>query len=401
MPDFDVDFCMEGRDKVIAHVSEMYGFEAVSQIITFGTMAAKAVVRDVARVQGKPYSLADKLSKLIPFEVGMTLGKAMEDSEELRSFVNDNDEVAEIMEMAYKLEGIVRNVGRHAGGVVIAPSALTDFVPLYTEDAGTGLVSQYDKDDVERAGLVKFDFLGLKTLTIIDWAVKSINAQRKSDGTPLRIEDLPLGDKQTFDLLRRAETTGIFQLESRGMKDLIRRLLPDSINDIIALVALFRPGPLQSGAVDDYINRKHGKEPVSFPHPSLDTVLEGTYGVVLYQEQVMKIAQVLAGFSLGQADLLRRAMGKKKAEEMAKVRAQFLQGTGEGVDADLANEIFDLMEKFAGYAFNKSHSATYALLSFQTAWLKPTILRNLWPPTYLRICRTLTALWYSLMRSGG
>ena len=371
MPDFDVDFCMEGRDKVIAHVSEMYGFEAVSQIITFGTMAAKAVVRDVARVQGKPYSLADKLSKLIPFEVGMTLGKAMEDSEELRSFVNDNDEVAEIMDMAYKLEGIVRNVGRHAGGVVIAPSALTDFVPLYTEDAGTGLVSQYDKDDVERAGLVKFDFLGLKTLTIIDWAVKSINAQRKSDGTPLRIEDLPLGDKQTFDLLRRAETTGIFQLESRGMKDLIRRLLPDSINDIIALVALFRPGPLQSGAVDDYINRKHGKEPVSFPHPSLDTVLEGTYGVVLYQEQVMKIAQVLAGFSLGQADLLRRAMGKKKAEEMAKVRAQFLQGTGEGgVDADLANEIFDLMEKFAGYAFNKSHSATYALLSFQTAWLK-------------------------------
>ena len=225
--------------------------------------------------------------------------------------------------------------------------------------------------------------------------MKSINAQRKSDGTPLRIEDLPLGDKQTFDLLRRAETTGIFQLESRGMKDLIRRLLPDSINDIIALVALFRPGPLQSGAVDDYINRKHGKEPVSFPHPSLDTVLEGTYGVVLYQEQVMKIAQVLAGFSLGQADLLRRAMGKKKAEEMAKVRAQFLQGTGEGVDADLANEIFDLMEKFAGYAFNKSHSATYALLSFQTAWLKLTILRNLWPPTYLRICRILTALWYS------
>ncbi|HAR91134.1 MAG TPA: DNA polymerase III subunit alpha, partial [Gammaproteobacteria bacterium] len=371
MPDFDVDFCMEGRDRVIAHVSEMYGFEAVSQIITFGTMAAKAVVRDVARVQGKPYSLADKLSKLIPFEVGMTLSKAMEDSEELRSFVNDNDEVAEIMDMAYKLEGIVRNVGRHAGGVVIAPSALTDFVPLYTEDAGTGLVSQYDKDDVERAGLVKFDFLGLKTLTIIDWAVKSINAQRKSDETPLRIEDLPLGDKPTFDLLRRAETTGIFQLESRGMKDLIRRLLPDSINDIIALVALFRPGPLQSGAVDDYINRKHGKEPVSFPHPSLDTVLEGTYGVVLYQEQVMQIAQVLAGFSLGQADLLRRAMGKKKAEEMAKVRAQFLQGTGEGgVDADLANEIFDLMEKFAGYAFNKSHSATYALLSFQTAWLK-------------------------------
>lgn len=371
MPDFDVDFCMEGRDRVIAHVSELYGAEAVSQIITFGTMAAKAVVRDVARVQGKPYGLADKLSKLIPFEVGMTLNKAMEDSEDLRAFVNENDEVSEIMDMAYKLEGVVRNVGRHAGGVVIAPSSLTDFVPLYTEEAGSGLVSQYDKDDVERAGLVKFDFLGLKTLTIIDWAVKSINAQRQPDEPPLRIEELPLGDKPTFELLRRAETTGIFQLESRGMKDLIRRLLPDSINDIIALVALFRPGPLQSGAVDDYINRKHGKEPVSFPHPTLDSVLEGTYGVVLYQEQVMQIAQVLAGFSLGQADLLRRAMGKKKAEEMAKVREQFLQGTGErDVSADLANEIFDLMEKFAGYAFNKSHSATYALLSFQTAWLK-------------------------------
>ena len=371
MPDFDVDFCMEGRDRVISHVSEMYGVEAVSQIITFGTMAAKAVVRDVARVQGKPYGLADKLSKLIPFEVGMTLNKAMDESEELRTFVDENDEVSEIMDMAYKLEGIVRNVGRHAGGVVIAPSALTDFVPLYTEEAGSGLVSQYDKDDVERAGLVKFDFLGLKTLTIIDWAVKSINAQRESDAEMLRIEDLPLGDKQTFEMLRKAETTGIFQLESRGMKDLIRRLLPDNINDIIALVALFRPGPLQSGAVDDYINRKHGKEAVSFPHPTLDGVLEGTYGVVLYQEQVMQIAQVLAGFSLGQADLLRRAMGKKKASEMAKVREQFLQGTIEhGVDAGLSNEIFDLMEKFAGYAFNKSHSATYALLSFQTAWLK-------------------------------
>ena len=251
MPDFDVDFCMEGRDRVIAHVSELYGAEAVSQIITFGTMAAKAVVRDVARVQGKPYGLADKLSKLIPFEVGMTLAKAMDDSEDLRNFVRENDEVSEIMDMAYKLEGIVRNVGRHAGGVVIAPSALTDFVPLYTEEAGSGLVSQYDKDDVERAGLVKFDFLGLKTLTIIDWAVKSINAQRDATEPRLRIEELPLGDKATFELMRRAETTGIFQLESRGMKDLIRRLLPDNINDIIALVALFRPGPLQSGAVDD------------------------------------------------------------------------------------------------------------------------------------------------------
>ena len=372
MPDFDVDFCMEGRDRVIAHVSEMYGAEAVSQIITFGTMAAKAVVRDVARVQGKPYGLADKLSKLIPFEVGMTLNKAVEQSDDLRSFIAGSEEVGEIMEMAYKLEGIVRNVGRHAGGVVIAPSALTDFVPLYTEESGSGLVSQFDKDDVERAGLVKFDFLGLKTLTIIDWAVKSINERRRqANEAPMRIEELPLDDQATYELLRRSETTGVFQLESRGMKDLIRRLLPDSINDIIALVALFRPGPLQSGAVDDYINRKHGVDPVTFPHPTLNEVLEGTYGVVLYQEQVMQIAQVLAGFSLGQADLLRRAMGKKKAAEMAKVREEFLYGTTtNGVDETLSNEIFDLMEKFAGYAFNKSHSATYALVSFQTAWLK-------------------------------
>ena len=372
MPDFDVDFCMEGRDRVIQHVSDMYGVQAVSQIITFGTMAAKAVVRDVARVQGKPYSLADKLSKLIPFEVGMTLTKAMEESQEMADFVAANDEVGEIMDMAYKLEGIVRNVGRHAGGVVIAPSALTDFVPLYTEDSGGGLVSQYDKDDVERAGLVKFDFLGLKTLTIVDWTLELVNQQRQFQGeSTLAVEDIPIDDPAAFKLLRAAETTGIFQLESRGMKDLIRRLLPDGINDVIALVALFRPGPLQSGAVDDYIDRKHGKAAVAYPHPSLQPVLESTYGVVLYQEQVMQIAQVLAGFSLGQADLLRRAMGKKKADEMAKVREQFLQGTGaHDIAPQLANEIFDLMEKFAGYAFNKSHSATYALVSVQTAWLK-------------------------------
>ncbi len=385
MPDFDVDFCMEGRDKVIAHVSDLYGSDAVSQIITFGTMAAKAVVRDVARVQGKPYGLADKLSKLIPFEVGMTLTKAVDETAELVQFINENEEVAEIMEMAYKLEGIVRNVGRHAGGVVIAPSRLTDFVPLYVDEGSSGLVSQFDKDDVESAGLVKFDFLGLKTLTVIDWAVASINARSEllraeqaaqgealdTEFEPLNIENIPLEDAATFQLLRAAETTGVFQLESRGMKDLIRRLLPDGINDIIALVALFRPGPLQSGAVDDYIDRKHGRAAVTFPHPTLDEVLGDTYGVVLYQEQVMQVAQVLAGFTLGQADLLRRAMGKKKPEEMAKVRKQFVSGAVErGVDETLTNEIFDLMEKFAGYAFNKSHSATYALVSFQTAWLK-------------------------------
>jgi len=371
MPDFDVDFCMEGRDRVIAHVSETYGKEAVSQIATFGTMAAKAVVRDVARVQGKPYGMADKLSKLIPFEVGMTLSKAHEQSEELREFIAESEEVSEIMEMAYKLEGIVRNVGKHAGGVVIAPTELTDFTPLYVDDSSSGLVSQFDKDDVESAGLVKFDFLGLKTLTVIDWAVEFINSARSADEPILAIEDIDLNDRPTFELLRNAETTAVFQLESRGMKDLIRKLLPDSMNDIIALVAIYRPGPMQTGADQDYINRKHRREPIVYVHPSLSEVLEETYGVVLYQEQVMQIAQVLAGFSLGQADLLRRAMGKKKPEEMARVRLQFLEGTTERkVDETLANEIFDLMEKFAGYAFNKSHSATYALVSYQTAWLK-------------------------------
>ncbi|MFW6094640.1 MAG: DNA polymerase III subunit alpha [Pseudomonadota bacterium] len=371
MPDFDIDFCMEGRDRVIAHVSERYGQDAVSQIITFGTMAAKAVVRDVARVQGKPYGLADKLSKLIPFEVGMTLARAVEESSELAAFIAESEDAAEIMEMAYKLEGVVRGVGRHAGGVVIAPSALTDFVPLYVDELSGGLVSQFDKDDVESAGLVKFDFLGLKTLTIIQWAVQAINEHRGEGQEAVAIDRIPMDDPATFDLLRAAETTGVFQLESRGMKDLIRRLKPDRFEDIIALVALFRPGPLQSGAVDDFIDRKHGDKQVVYPHPEMEPVLSTTYGVMLYQEQVMQSAQLLAGFSLGQADLLRRAMGKKKPAEMAKVRAQFLEGTGErGIDPHVAGEIFDLMEKFSGYAFNKSHSATYALVSFQTAWLK-------------------------------
>ncbi|MAZ45251.1 MAG: DNA polymerase III subunit alpha [Gammaproteobacteria bacterium] len=371
MPDFDVDFCMEGRDQVIAHVSERYGENAVSQIITFSTMAAKAVVRDVARVQGKPYGLADRLSKLIPFEVGMTLTKAVAENKDLASFISENEEVSEIMEMAYKLEGVIRGVSRHAGGVVIAPSHLTNFVPLYVDEQGGGLVSQYDKDDVETAGLVKFDFLGLKTLTVIDWTVKAINRRISNADNLLKINNIPLDDKETFKFLRTGETTGVFQLESRGMKDLIRRLLPDTIDDIIALVALFRPGPLQSGAVDDYVDRKHGRSQVHYLHPALERLLQSTYGVMLYQEQVMQVAQELAGFSLGQADLLRRAMGKKKPEEMSKVRKEFVEGCAiNKISASLANEIFDLMEKFSGYAFNKSHSATYALVSFQTAWLK-------------------------------
>ncbi len=371
MPDFDVDFCMEGRDRVIGHVADLYGHDAVSQIVTFGTMAAKAVVRDVARVQGKPYGLADKLSKLIPFEVGMTLEKAMAQEEALRSFVEENDEVGEIMEMAFKLEGLVRNIGKHAGGVVIAPGKLTDLVPLVADESGS-LMTQFDKDDVEQAGLVKFDFLGLRTLTIIDWALETVNGQRRQQGDDdIDINAIPLADPEVFRLLRAAETTAVFQLESRGMKDLIRRLQPDSFEDMIALVALFRPGPLQSGMVDDFINRKHGREEVRYPHPDLEPILENTYGVILYQEQVMQIAQVLAGYTLGQADLLRRAMGKKKVEEMAKQRALFMEGAGErGIDAATATYIFDLMEKFAGYGFNKSHSAAYALVSYQTGWLK-------------------------------
>ena len=377
MPDFDVDFCMEGRDRVIDYVAETYGRNAVSQIITFGTMAAKAVVRDVARVQGKSYGLADKLSKMIPFEVGMTLAKAFEQEEPLREFLAADDEAQEIWDMALKLEGITRNVGKHAGGVVIAPTKLTDFSPLYCDESGGGLVTQFDKDDVESAGLVKFDFLGLRTLTIIKWALETINRTRAEQGEEaLNIDFIPLDDAPTYRMLQKAETTAVFQLESRGMKELIKKLKPDCLEDLIALVALFRPGPLQSGMVDDFINRKHGREIVSYPHPNyqyegLKPVLAPTYGIILYQEQVMQIAQVMAGYTLGGADMLRRAMGKKKPEEMAKQRAVFLEGCEKnGIDADLAGNIFDLVEKFAGYGFNKSHSAAYGLVSYQTAWLK-------------------------------
>ncbi|MCX2781594.1 DNA polymerase III subunit alpha [Microbulbifer thermotolerans] len=377
MPDFDVDFCMEKRDRVIAYVADNYGRQAVSQIITFGTMAAKAVVRDVARVQGKSYGLADKLSKMIPPDVGMTLQKAHEQEEVLREFLETDDEAQEIWEMAVQLEGVARNVGKHAGGVVIAPTKLTDFAPLYCDETGAGLVTQFDKNDVEDAGLVKFDFLGLRTLTIIDWAKRMVDEQRAREGLPpLDIAALPLDDEKTFQMLKRAETTAVFQLESRGMKDLIKRLQPDNLEDMIALVALFRPGPLQSGMVDDFINRKHGRAQVAYPdakyqHEKLKPILEPTYGVIVYQEQVMQIAQELAGYTLGGADLLRRAMGKKKPEEMAKQRAIFEEGAKkQGVDPELAMKIFDLVEKFAGYGFNKSHSAAYALVSYQTAWLK-------------------------------
>lgn len=372
MPDFDIDFCMEGRDRVIDYVAEKYGRQSVSQIITFGTMAAKAVIRDVGRVFGHPYGFVDKLAKLIPFEIGITLNKALEQEPELQRRYDEEEDVKELIDLALKLEGITRNAGKHAGGVVIAPSQLTDFTSIYCEEGSTQIVSQFDKDDVEAAGLVKFDFLGLRTLTIIDWALMAVNKQRQEHNEPIiDISQIPTDDPQSFDLLKACKTTAVFQLESRGMKELINRLQPDCFEDIIALVALFRPGPLQSGMVDDFIDRKHGRAAVDYPHPDLEPILKPTYGVILYQEQVMQIAQVLASYTLGAADLLRRAMGKKKPEEMAKQREIFTEGaTARGVDKEVATYIFDLMEKFAGYGFNKSHSAAYALVAYQTAWLK-------------------------------
>ncbi|PHR66002.1 DNA polymerase III subunit alpha [Pseudidiomarina marina] len=377
MPDFDIDFCMDRRDEVIDHVAELYGREAVSQIITFGTMAAKASIRDVGRVLGHPYGFVDKITKLVPGDPGMTLEKAFEIEPRLVEMYEQDDDVREIIDMARILEGVTRNAGKHAGGVVIAPERITDFSPLYCDEEGKQPVTQFDKNDVEAAGLVKFDFLGLRTLTIIQWALDMVNANRQRDGQPpIDINHIPLDDPACFSLLKKGATTAVFQLESSGMKQLIKKLLPDSFEDIIALVALFRPGPLQSGMVDNFIDRKHGREAISYPdkdyqHESLKPILEPTYGVILYQEQVMQIAQVLAGYSLGGADLLRRAMGKKKPEEMAKQRAVFEEGARKnGIDGELAIKIFDLVEKFAGYGFNKSHSAAYALVSYQTLWMK-------------------------------
>ncbi|WP_394147487.1 DNA polymerase III subunit alpha [Shewanella atlantica] len=377
MPDFDIDFCMDRRDEVIDHVAELYGRDAVSQIITFGTMAAKAVIRDVGRVLGHAYGFVDRISKMVPAEPGMTLAKAFEVEPALQESYDADEEVKDLIDMCRILEGVTRNAGKHAGGVVISPTTITDFAPIYCDAEGLNPVTQFDKNDVETAGLVKFDFLGLRTLTIVDWALQMVNAKKDKQGKErVRIESIPLDDPASFRLLQRYETTAVFQLESRGMKDLIKRLQPDCFEDMIALVALFRPGPLQSGMVDNFIERKHGREEVSYPdseyqHESLQWVLEPTYGIILYQEQVMQIAQVLAGYSLGGADMLRRAMGKKKPEEMAKQRGTFEAGAVKnGIDGELSMKIFDLVEKFAGYGFNKSHSAAYALVSYQTLWLK-------------------------------
>ena len=372
MPDFDIDFCMEKRDKVIEYVSSKYGKDAVSQIVTFGTMAARGVVRDVTRALGKPYSLGDRISKMIPFEIGMTLEKAISRQPVLKQAIKDDDEVQEIMNLSFKLEGGIRNIGKHAGGVVIAPGSLSDFSPIYFDSDTSSVLTQFDKDDVEKIGLVKFDFLGLRTLTIIDKAIKSINddlASRNKD--QLDISNIDLNDSKVFELLSAGKTTAVFQLESPGMKDLIKRLKPTKFEEIVALLALFRPGPLDSGMHDEFVNRKNGKVPVTYPHKLLEPVLSETYGVILYQEQVMESARVLAGYSLGQADILRRAMGKKQVEEMDKQRTIFVNGCKDNnIKEDLANKIFNLIETFAGYGFNKSHSAAYALLSFQTAYLK-------------------------------
>jgi DNA polymerase-3 subunit alpha len=373
MPDFDIDFCMDKRDLVIQYVADEYGHKAVSQIITYGTMAAKMVIKDVARALAHPYRFGDSLSKLVPDRPGVTLEEALAEVSELKNAYDTNNDVRILLDHALALEGITRQVGKHAGGVLIAPGVLTEYTPTYRPAPGESLVSQFDKDDVEAAGLVKFDFLGLRNLTIIDHAIKTINARRKKDGqAPIDILDIDLEDRESYALLQRCETTAVFQLESAGMKNLIKRLLPDTFEDIIALVALFRPGPLQSGMVEDFVNRKHGRAEVTYPHPLLEEVLFPTYGVIVYQEQVMQIAQVLAGYTLGGADMLRRAMGKKKPEEMAKQRKIFVDGcmTHNNIDATLAGSIFDLMEKFAEYGFNKSHSAAYALVAFQTAYLK-------------------------------
>lgn len=376
MPDFDVDFCIDGRDRVIDYVAQTYGREAVSQIITFGTMAAKAVVRDVARVQGKSYGLADKISKLIPKTPGISLAEAVEAEPQLKDLLSnpdnmDYDDANEIWEMAVRLEGITRGVGKHAGGVLIAPTKITDYSAVYCDDEGHR-VSQFDKDDVEAVGLVKFDFLGLRNLTVINAAVKNINARREQENLePIDLESLPLNDEPTYKLLQDAHTTAVFQLESTGMKKYLAKLKPSNIEDVIAMCALYRPGPLDAGMVDMYIDRKHGREEVKYDHDRLEPILENTYGVIVYQEQVMQISQAMAGYSLGGADMLRRAMGKKKPEEMAKQRGIFVEGaTNEGIDEVTSGGVFDLMEKFAGYGFNKSHSAAYGVLAYQTAYLK-------------------------------
>jgi DNA polymerase III subunit alpha len=370
MPDFDVDFCMDKRQRVIEYVQHKYGDDRVAQIITFGTLQSKMVIRDVGRVLQMPYGQVDGIAKLVPNMLGITLDKAIKEEERLHNLIQEDREVGELMELALALEGLPRSCGTHAAGVVMANGPLTDMVPLYLDPRSPMPVTQFNMNDVERAGLVKFDFLGLKTLTVIHEALRLVNSLLAKDKW-IDIDTIPLDDDETFQLLKDGKSKGVFQLESSGMREILKKLAPDCFEDIVALVALYRPGPLGSGMVDDFINRKHKRVAVEYPLPQLEDILKETYGVILYQEQVMKIAQVLARYSLGGADLLRRAMGKKKASEMEAQRDIFMKGSAENdIKADKAKYIFDLMEKFAGYGFNKSHSAAYALISYQTAWLK-------------------------------
>ncbi|MCA1248332.1 DNA polymerase III subunit alpha [Massilia sp. MS-15] len=369
MPDFDIDFCQEKRELVIQHVKDLYGRDAVSQIATFGTMAAKGAIRDVGRVLDFGYNFCDGISKLIPFKPGkpVSIAEAIEEEPLLKERLENEEEVKQLLELAQQVEGITRGIGMHAGGVLIAPGKLTDFCPLYTQGGDAGVVSQYDKDDVEAVGLVKFDFLGLTTLTILDRAVNYIRALDPQDAG-FNLETLPLNDRPSYKLLSEAKTVAIFQLESRGMQGMLKDARPDRFEDIIALVALYRPGPMD--LIPDFCKRKHG-EKFDYPDPRTESILSETYGIMVYQEQVMQMAQIVGGYSLGGADMLRRAMGKKKAEEMAEHRAIFRAGAAkDGLSQEKADEIFDLMEKFAGYGFNKSHAAAYALLSYHTAYLK-------------------------------
>src|SRR6059058_1444046 len=368
MPDFDIDFCQDGRDRVIDYVRRKFGEESVSQIATFGTMAARAVVRDVGRVLDLGYNFCDQIAKLIPVQPGrnVTLAEARKLEPLLAEREKNEDEVRELLELGEKLEGMVRNVGMHAGGVLIAPGRLTEYCPLYAAEGTDHVISQLDKDDVEAIGLVKFDFLGLTTLTVLDWAERSVRAL---DLPEFALARIPLDDAATYQLLSAGNTTAVFQLESRGMRDLIRRARPDRFEDVIALVALYRPGPMD--LIPDFIARKHGEQRVDYLDPRLQQILGPTYGIMVYQEQVMQIAQVIGGYTLGGADLLRRAMGKKKPEEMAQQRDIFVAGAQKnGLSRPKATQLFDLMEKFAGYGFNKSHAAAYALLAYQTAYMK-------------------------------
>lgn len=370
MPDFDIDFCIQGRDRVIKYVEQKYGKQSVGQIITYGTMAAKGVVRDVVRVMGQSFGFGDRIAKLIPETPGTTFKKILHEGEPLYDEMQADEEVAEIVEKAQKLEGLPRSLGKHAAGIVISPTVISDFAPVYCEDKGGDIVTQFDKGDVEDVGLVKFDFLGLKNLTIIKNAIASINAKRPTNQASLDISDIPLDDEKTFKLLQAGKTIGIFQLESQGMQQIVKDLGTSNFEEIIALVALYRPGPMEN--IPTFVDRKHGRKQTIYLHPLLEEVLRETYGIPVYQEQVMQMAQKLAGYTLGGADLLRRAMGKKKPEEMAQQRKIFKEGAAKyhDIEAGLADEIFDQMEAFAGYGFNKSHAAAYALIAYQTAWLK-------------------------------